>query len=535
MIERYKLNNKGIDSAAKKAEEYLTEMKIPHKDVLRVRLGVEETLIRYRQQYGEDVDFEIKGSRRFRRTNISLFIEGRMWDPFARNGSVEQSSAIMRTAMTNMGELPVWRYTRGENVITYSFRKKELDSWAQLLIAIGAAIIAALLLKLLPESALSVFRNDILTPLLDTFMNLLSAIAGPMIFLAVVWGIYSIGDVSAFSVMGKKLIERLMIFCAVFTAIGGVLSIPFFSFITGEQQAGNGFSDIFRMVLDIIPGNIIRPFAEGNTLQILFIAIVMGIAMIIIGEKTQTVAVFAEQLNYIVQLIMEFISKLVPFFVFGSLLNIILNNQFEDIKVSYKLFLVNLGACLAFTLAYVVIICLRYRVSPLVFIKKALKPFIICLTTASSSAAFSTSLSTCSEEFGINADFANFGVPFAQVLYKPTVAILYFSSAFYVAELSGTAVSVEWFITALFASIVLSVATPPIPGGTLASISVLFAQLSLPPEGMAMVLALNIVLDFIETPVDVFGGHVLLIQSADRFGLLDKFILRKGTEKKKNL
>lgn len=320
MIERYKLNNEGIDSAANKAEEFLTEMKIPHKDVLRVRLGVEETLIRYRQQYGEDADFEIKGSKRFKRTSISLFIEGRMWDPFARNGSVEQSSAIMRTAMTNMGELPVWRYTRGENVITYSFRKKELDSWAQLLIAIGAAIIAALLLKLMPVSVLSVFRDDILTPLLDTFMNLLSAVAGPMIFLAVVWGIYSIGDVSAFSVMGKKLIERLMIFCAVFTAIGGVLSVPFFSFVTGNQQTGNSFSDIFRMVLDIIPGNIIRPFAEGNTLQILFIAIVMGIAMIIIGEKTQNVAVFAEQLNYIVQLIMEFISKLVPFFVFGSLL-----------------------------------------------------------------------------------------------------------------------------------------------------------------------------------------------------------------------
>ena len=182
--------------------------------------------------------------------------------------------------------------------------------------------------------------------------------------------------------------------------------------------------------------------------------------------------------------------------------------------------------CLILVIIYLIIVEISLKVNPLIFLKKATQTLLICLTTASSAAAFSTSLDTCKKRYGIDESFTDFGVPFAQVIYKPSVALLYFSSAVFAAETYGVYVSVSWFAAAIIMSIILSVATPPIPGGALASISVLFAQLGLPSGGLAVVLALNIILDFIETPTDIFGGHSMLILSSKQMGLINEKTMR---------
>lgn len=523
----YKLNLQDIDAALSAIISFLEAKKTDRKTVLRIRLGIEEALLNYRETFGEETKFVLNLSDGLGRYRTSISVPGVMYDPFVKDASHEQNSSFMRAALANLGELPVWKYVHGVNTLSYTVKKKRLNSWTELLIALFLAMVCGIILKVIPQEITASIHQGILSPLLSTFMNLLSATAGPMIFLAVVWGIYSIGDVSTFSAVGSKLLMRLLLFITGLSVAAGLLMIPLFRLSSGAAKVGGGFSEIFRMVLDIVPANIIKPFAEGNTLQILFIGIVMGISMIIIGEKTQTVALFAEQLNYIVQLIMEFISRLVPFFVFGSLLDVILNNQISDIMVSTKLFGVNAVGCLLFIITYLIIVGIRMKMNPLIFLKKGIPTLLIGLTTASSAAAFATSLDTCRNKYGIEDSFTNFGVPFAQVIYKPSVAILYFSSALFAAEVYGTAVSVSWFAAAFLMSIILSVATPPIPGGTLASISVLFAQLGLPSGGLAVVLALNIILDFIETPTDIFGGHAVLILTSKKLGLIDEEVMRK--------
>lgn len=522
----YKLTYQNIDIAVTQVIEFLEERNTDRKNIIRIRLGIEEALLRYRDAYGEDKEFVLKLSDGLGRKRVSISVEGYMLDPFAKNNATEQGSVFMRAALANIGEMPMWKYSRGINTLSYTIEHKHLSSWAQLIIALVMAFIVGFALKMLPAGVTESIQNNLVTPLVNTFMNLLSAIAGPMIFLAVVWGIYSVGDVSTFSALGKKLLVRFFVYITGLTILIGLAITPAFSLVRGQAQVGSGFAEIFQMLLNIIPGNIIKPFEEGNTLQILFIGIVMGISMIIIGEKTQTIAIFAEQLNYIVQFVMGIISRLVPLFVFLSLLDIILNNQVEEIKVSYKLFAVNAIGCIALIITYIIIVSIRMKAKPLLFFKKALKTMLIGITTASSAAAFATNLETCKKDYGIEESFTNFGIPFAQVIYKPAVGILYFTSALYAAEAYGVAVSTSWFVALFIMSVILSVATPPIPGGALASISVLFAQLGLPVEGLTVVLALNIILDFIETPADIFGGQSMVILTAKQTKLIDEEVFR---------
>ena len=522
-----KLTLESINDAIAEVDSFLKSLAVDSSEATKVGLSVEEALLRFRDEFGEKQDFVLKTGKYFGKIKVTIEVAERMYDPFAKGDDMEDTSIMMRSALATMGVLPVWRYTRGNNIISYTLNKKTIPQWTNLLIAIALAVVCGLLLRQAPENVTTIIYDDIFSPLLDAFMNLLSAIASPMIFFAIVWGIYSIGDASTFNVLGKKLAGRYFLYITFLTIAVGLACIPFFNFVSGGSVEASGFSELYKMIINIIPSNIFTPFADGNTLQILFLGIVIGIAMIMIGEKTQTVALIAEQLNYLVQIIMDFISKLVPFFVFGSLLGLILSNEFSSIKTSYKLLLANLFACLGVLILYVIITLVKFRVKPTVFIKKFLPTYLIGLTTASSAAAFSENLNACINKYGIKKNFANFGVPFGQVIYKPTVSFLYFTMAIYTAEVFAVPTSVSWFVSAFFMSIILGIATPPIPGGTLASIAVLFAQLGLPTDGIALVMALNVVLDFIETPSDLIGGQTMLILAADKFKLLDKNVIKK--------
>ena len=169
------------------------------------------------------------------------------------------------------------------------------------------------------------------------------------------------------------------------------------------------------MVLDIVPGNFFTPFTEGNPLQIIFVAVLIGMAMLILGNKATAAASFVEQSNYIVQLIMEAVSSFVPLFVFGSILNMILNNDFSVFLPAYKLIPAMLMGDAILLAVYLVLVCAGRKVHPRVLLKKMMPTFLIALTTASSSAAFGVNMECCEKDLGIDRRIVNLGVPLGHI------------------------------------------------------------------------------------------------------------------------
>ena len=84
--------------------------------------------------------------------------------------------------------------------------------------------------------------------------------------------------------------------------------LPFFP-LSGSGGSSFDFSQLLQMVLDVVPGNFFTPFTEANPLQIIFVAVVIGLAMLVLGAKGATVAFFVEQSNSVIQLIMEAVRK----------------------------------------------------------------------------------------------------------------------------------------------------------------------------------------------------------------------------------
>ena len=518
MKKKLELTNYNIDNISEITEVFLNESKVEKDVVLRIKFALEELLLKYQEAFGEKAEVTLNCTKRLGVLKVELIIPGERLEPLEKDS--ETDSSVLQILLANMGLAPTWQYKNGANYITFIPKKKKPSQMVSLGVAILAALVVGGASYFLPENIRLAFSEQLISPLFNTFMGLLGAIAGPMIFLSVTWGIYGIGDTATLGRIGKKMITRFIIVQFVLSAIALLLFVPFFT-IEKTADSSFAFSELFQMFLDIVPSNFFTPFTEGNPLQIIFVAVIIGLAMLILGNKTTTAASFVEQSNFIVQLIMETISGMIPLFVFGSILNMILGGNFEVLLKASKILptlLLGLLVCMAI---YVLMVSIRKKVNVIVLIKKLLPTFLIGLTTASSSAAFGTNMECCEKELGIDRRIVNFGVPLGQVVFMPGAAILFISAGMCMAEVYGTTISPTWLVTLMIISVILAIAAPPVPGGALTCYTILFMQLNIPSEALAIAIALNVVLEFAVTGVNLLCLQTELVELSGELDMLD--------------
>ena len=518
------LNFTNIDIVSEEITHFLSEEGVSSKETLRTRLSVEEVLLRYLNQFGENKSFKVITSKRFRTIKVELQIAGDSINPFEGD---DNSDAIMNRLLSSYGLAPEWRYKNGKNIISFiTKKKKKISQVMQMGIAIASALVLSLICKALPENVSNFITADLVTPVFNTFMGLLSAIAGPIIFLSVVWGICGIGDMVTFGKIGKKMIGRFLIDSVIVGATSAVFCIMFFE-ISSSGTTSFVFSDLYQMILDIIPSNFVTPFVEGNSLQIIFLAFVVGLTMLFLNNRIPVVMSFIDQMNIVMQTIMSAVSSFIPFFVFGSVLNMTVGNNLSMVAKSSKLILVMLLGDFLLMTAFVLLISIRKKVNSFVFVKKLLPTFVIGLTTASSVAAFQTNINTCETKLGIDKKLVDIGIPLGQVVFMPGAIMLFLCAAFGMAETFGVAITPAWMVTAAIISVVLAIAAPPIPGAALTCYTILFMQLSIPNDAIAVIIALNIILEFVATAANLFCLQSEMVYISDALDLLDEECLRK--------
>lgn len=517
------LNLKNIDIAITEVMEYLSKEGISSTESLRIRLSIEEVLLKYYHEFQETTSFTVIPSKRFRTLQIELRITGKSLDPFED----DDTYGILNHLLSNYGLAPIWRYKRNKNVIIFTTPKKKKSSQVLSLgISIVAAIAFGFFCRVLPIEVSNFITADLIAPLSNTFMGLLTAISGPIVFLSVLCGICSLGDMATMGKIGKKMISKFLIVSLIVGIVATAICIPFFK-ISSSGETTLAFSHLYQMILDIIPHNFIAPFVEGNSLQIVFIAFIIGLAILFLGNRISLVTGFIDQVNMIMQTIMSTVSSFIPFFVFSSVLSMIVSDNIMLIAKSYKLILVMIFEGLLLMATYVALICFKKHIRPAVLIKKLVPSFLIGLTTASAMAAYQSNMDTCETNLGIDKKLIDIGIPLGQVIFMPGAIILFLCAAFGMGEAFEIAITPIWILTALIISVVLAIAAPPIPGSALTCYTILFLQLNIPHEAIAVIIALNVVLEFAATAFNVFCLQTELVEIADSLDILDAECLRK--------
>lgn len=522
-MEQMKLNNTSIDRASESVGQFLADAKVERREVLRAKLTLEEVLLKYQERLGEEAPCRVKCVRRFSALRVELVIPGPSFDPFEQE---EGELSVLRGLLSGMGLAPTWNYKNGKNYVIFLPRKQNLSQTVKMLLAVGLAVVLGLAFSLLPDAVSGGMTRYVLEPVSGAFMGLISAVSGPLIFLSILGSVCGMGDMETLGRIGKRTVGGLVgIITLTALVMTGILLLAY-----PLESGGAGKSDpmqLLDMIYGIIPGNFFTPFTEGNALQIIFLAVLVGVAMLLLSTRVSFVSTLVEQLTAIVQTIMGGLAALLPVLVFVMLLNMIIGGQLGMILASWRPILWTICLALGFMVCAVLLTALRQKVSPAVLARKLMPAFLIALTTASSAAAFSTCVKDAEEKLGISPRLVSFAVPMGQILFMPGFVATMASIEFAMARHYGIAITLDWVVIGIVVNVVLSIAAPPVPGGAMTCYSIAFLQLGIPPEAIGLALTMDVILDFVCTAVNFSGMQISLVGIADSLHMLDHEKLRQ--------
>ena len=527
----YELNYPAVDEMSEKIRQFLSAQKLDRREITRHTLTAEEILLKYLDTGEKTGAVTLNMGTRFANHFITLSVEGPAANLY--RPSEDTDGALKAGLLKNLGLAPEYAYKGQTNNYTFYIRKhRRINPILSLLLVFAIAFVTGMLGKLLPDGVRTAILTDFFDRLRAAFLNILGCLAGPMMFLSVVWGVYGIGDVATLKQIGKRLILRYLATVFLCVLLGGMISLPIFRPEFAATESGSGVAVIFSMILDIIPKNIFSPFVDGNTLQIIFMALIFGFAMLFLGQRTSSVAKAIEQINYLIQFIIGFISRLLPYFIYIIIVSMIWSDKTEVFTSARSLILVFVLTVLVSQMLILLYTAVHNRINPLLLLKKNLTTFIIAFSTASSAASFANNLKACKEEFGIDDSISSFGVPLGVVMHKPATALNFVVSAVFFADYYNIGISAFWIATLLFCSSLLAATTPPIPGGAMTAYAVLFTQMGIPAEAIAVALACNTLFDFVQTGFNQLSLPFCLLDLAAKFGLVDRDILTGKAKKK---
>ena len=524
----YKLCFESIDLAADRVQKFLSYIKVEKNTLLRVRLSVEEVLLRWLDAFPEGTEFRLTMGSHWNRPFIVLKLWGEESDPLLIKG--DEAGIWASDLLSAIGLVPIYRYVSGCNIVQVPLKRPHRNPGVTLLLCTLAGAFLGILLDLAFSADLKLLiTSTVLTPLQDAFIRVLNAVSAPVMFLSVLTTVCGVGSISVTGKFGKRMVARFLLYSTLFTVVTLFLCQLFFSVPVGNAAISQGeVSGVLEFFLDVFPGDILSPFIEGDFTQLIVVALVLGNAFLIAGTKVQTLVTLVEEANTAGLVIAEWIGDLSPGFV---ALLIVLGIQDSTIHMLIGIWkpalLITVFSLAALGLR-MLHISLRYKVPLRTLADKMKDSFLLSLKTFSVETSYTANKTCCEKKLGISRQLTAYGLPIGLICFMPVSTVASTILTLYAAECYQVPVSLVWSIMALFLAVTLAAAGPPTAGIGILTYTVMFSRLGIPAQALTIVLAGDILMGFVIYPVNQAMLQLQLILEADGLGLLKHNTLQSG-------
>ena len=506
------LTEENINSIVEEIKAFMRSNKVAAREVEKLRLLIEEVLLRYMDKFGRDQEVLVDVSR-VAIAKVSIRLKAEPYDPFSEDeNDAILGSEFLKNLLDADGTLTTYRYRNGYNEIIVLARKEHKDlkiPGGTVTVAVILAVAAAFLTKLLPEEAVSFLVNDFASPLLSRLMDVIVLVVGPLIFVSVISGICALNDVATLSSIGLKAIKRFVVITLLLITVSVIASMLFYPGFSMSSNVMIDLSSVINMLLDLIPRDLVSPFVETKTIQIIIIGGVIGIALLILDEKTPKLRAIVSEANQLIFTVMDFVSRLIPLTVFLSIYKTVSINNFSDILSVWKLVVSGYVIMVPFTACMVLYVCLRRKLNIRKFLKDISGPAIVGFTTASGTLAMSKQFEVARDVLKKDEKLVGFFVPLSHAMFSPSVISPLVTAAFYAGSYYGTPLSLPQILIIYILVTQLSIASPKVPGGIMATFTIMLGQLGMPTDIVGLLMVANVFIVNAET------GLAMIIRSTE--------------------
>lgn len=336
----------------------------------------------------------------------------------------------------------------------------------------------------------------------------------PLVLFSLICGAASIGDVKKLGRVGGKIIAYYLLTTAFAVVLGLIFAnilhpgagIPLPKSSDFKPTQPPFIMDIF---VNMVPSNPFESLVNGNMLQIIVFAIFVGITMTLIGEPVKPLLDLCNQANQIFLKIIGTVMQLAPFGVFALIAKVIslqgLNVLMQLIKLVGVVYLVLVIHCIV---TYGGSLKLLGKVKASTFFKKFWPVMAFAFSTSSSNATIPLNLETCEEKLGVPKSISSFTIPLGATINMDGTAIMQGVAAIFIAEVFGINLSFQSQLMIILSATLASIGTAGVPGAGTIMLSMVLQQVNLPIEGIALVLAVDRILDMGRTTINITGDAV---------------------------
>ncbi len=403
--------------------------------------------------------------------------------------------------------------------------KKKLQLWQKVTLGL---IFGAIFGSIFPSYA------AYLKPVGDVFLRAIKMIIPALVFLSLISGVTGVSSNSSLGSIGMKatIIFTVATFFAVGIgiAIGLILEPGKGVFINlGNHDSINNIQEFnfINFLVNVVPENYFKAMVDGNTIQIVFIAIFTGVIMNSIGSAVSEIKVI---FNQGLKLVLKMVSVIMEFSPFASfaLTAYVVGTQGFDVMITLSklVFSVIFAIFLQYGIFGLMILFFA-RISPMPFYKKSLEYQAIAFSTSSSKVTLPITMQTCREKMGISETSSSFILPLGASINMSGMAINLSLTTIFFAQVTNTVLSIQDYLMIVLTSTIGSIGGAGIPGASLIMLPMVFSSVHIPIEGIAILAGIDRIIDMMRTTISITGDAAITLIIDEREGLLDKELYYK--------
>ncbi len=403
----------------------------------------------------------------------------------------------------------------------------------KVLLGMALGIVVGLVINLTGMNALGSWANAYLIEGLfsavgQMFVNALKMLVVPLVFFSLVCGVCGIGDVKLLGRIGSKAFLLYLLTTAIAIASAIIIASGFgigegMNATSEANFSGRESPPLTDVIVSIIPSNPINAMAKGDMLPVIFFSILFGVSILMVGKKAESVSDFVEKLNEVMMKMVALVMAVAPYAVFCLIARAIANLGMELLGQLLGYVLVLIGVLMFHLfITLQVVLKLFSGLSPLTFVRKIRNAQVFAFSTSSSNATIPITLRTVTERMGVRNSVASFTVPFGATINMDGTAIMQGVATVFIANIYNVDLGMGGYLTVILMSVLASIGTAGVPGVGLIMLSMVFAQVGLPIEGIGLILGVDRLLDMIRTAVNISGDAVVSVVVANSEGQVDK-------------
>jgi Na+/H+-dicarboxylate symporter len=365
----------------------------------------------------------------------------------------------------------------------------------------------------------------IIEPIGTVFLRLITMIVVPLVFVSLMLGTASLGDI-------RKL-GRIGIKTSIYFVITTIIAICVGLFLANVAQPGEGLNEnvkaelyknyeakaqtgiqrmeekpsLIDILTNIVPTNPVAAFIEGNMLQIIFMAMLFGVVLTMIKEdKSEPIIKILDGLNDIFIQVVHIVMKLAPYGVLALSAAVIGQYGIDILITLLKYSIVVIGGLIFYTLTFNSLsVRLLGHLNPILFFKAVKEAIIIAFSTSSSMATLPVAMESV-EHVGVRRQYSSFVIPLGSTVNMDGTALYQGVSAVFIAQIYGIDLGITEQVIIVLMAVLSSIGAAGVPMAGIIALALVLKQLGIPLEGIALIMGVERLLDMVRTSTNVIGN-----------------------------